>query len=513
MAKVGAQLQVRMAKAGEKLTLLDGREALLSDNSLLICDSNNQPAAIAGVMGGIYSGISATTQDLILESAYFTPAIIAGKAKQYAVNSDAAYRYERGVDPQLQHKALSLAASLITRYCGGAAGIVAEVTQLIQQQPIDIEYARINQLIGTAIPADKVNQILKLLGFLVSNNSDILSVLAPSYRFDIAIKEDIVEEIARIYGYDNIQPIMPYAGFHLSLPQQVSPYKTLMLALGYSEIVSYAFIEEKYETMLGNHRFKAVKLQNPIANLNVMRTALFAGLIKTLMSNLNRGHKNIKLFELARVFYSEESQPLKLSGLIYGDSVAASWEGVSAPADFFDLKRITEILLSGCTDVRYEAYIDSDVFHSGRCAKVFVGERQIGLLGQLHPKLGQQLGLNILPYMFELDIADIEKNQQNIVVHGLSKYQRVERDLAFILKQQIPVGNILATLNAAGIEYLTGCRVFDVYHGENVASGFKSIAINFVFQGEKTLTDEEINISINKIVYLVESDFQGQLRK
>ena len=513
VAKVGTQLQVRMAKAGEQLTLLDGREAVLGDNTLLICDSNNQPSAIAGVMGGIHSGISADTQDLILESACFTPAIIAGRAKQYAVNSDAAYRYERGVDPRLQYKALSLAANLIIRHCGGTAGIVTQVSNSIEKQSINLEYSRINRLIGADISSDKVDEILKRLGFQVTNNGDNLTVVAPSYRFDIAIKEDIVEEVARIYGYDNIPPIMPQAGFHLSLPQQAQPYKTLMLALGYSEIVSYAFIEEKYETMLGNHRFKAVKLQNPIAGFNVMRTALFAGLIKTLVSNLNRGHKHIKLFELARVFYSEELQPLKLSGLIYGDSIAPNWNGNSEPADFFDLKRVTEILLSGHTDVRYEAYIDSDLFHSGRCAKIFLGNKQIGLLGQLHPKLGQQLGLSGLPYLFELDIADMDTNKKNMLVHCVSKYQRAERDLAFILDQKIPVGSILAALNAANVDYLTACRVFDVYQGENVANGFKSIAINLVFQGEKTLTDEEINISINKIVYLVESDFQAQLRK
>jgi phenylalanyl-tRNA synthetase beta chain len=516
---VGAALHVRLANNGEELQLLDDSDVKLIPDTLLICDSKNNPAAIAGVMGGLHSGVIDDTTDIILESAFFTPEIIAGRAKQYGVNSDSAYRYERGVDVNLQQQALALATDLIIKYCGGSVGQITHIDNLDTKLPISITYERINRLIGTDISSDIIDAILNKLGFSISSDGISLTLVAPSYRFDINIAEDIVEEVARVYGYDNIVPIMPTASYSLSvgLPRPEGLTMTLknrLVTLGYNEIVAYSFIEEKYENLLGRNDIDAIRLKNPLAGLNVMHTSLIADLIKALLSNLNRGQQNIRLFELARVFHGEDelSQPLKIAGLIYGDAISSSWAASPRAADFYDLKHVVEILLSSHKQLRFVANSDSHVFHSGRCAKIYVSEQEIGVIGQLHPKIGQELGLTLLPYLFELDVALVENNLEHMELKKLSKFQKVERDLAFLFPEAVAVGSVLDAINSSNIEYLQGLNVFDVYQGTNVTQGFKSVAINFIFQADKNLTDEEIDANINNIINLVNNNFQAQLR-
>ena len=519
--KVGNQLQIRMATDGESIKLLDGRVASLKDNTLIICDSKNQAIAIAGVMGGFDSGVNAETTALVLESAYFTPNTIAGRAKQYGVNSDSAYRYERGVDFQLQAKAQMYAAELITKYCGGKVGVVSHVESAKSAVPhsITISYDEINRLIGTVIGKSEVDGILSSLGFLLNSSNADVSVIAPSYRFDIAIKEDIVEEVARIYGYDNIPAIMPVASYTIAAPDAVqlatNCLKDCLLNSGYNEIVSYAFIEDKFEEMLGKTDVKVVKLLNPIAGLNVMRTSLVADLVKALMSNLNRGHKNIKLFELARVFHGEDiqTQPLRLSGLVYGSYQVAAWANSNKAVDFFDVKNDVSLLLEGLPDIQFEAENNNNVFHGGRCARILSANKEIGIIGQLHPKLGQELGLIDLPYLFELDLIALTDKSVVPCIHELSKFQKVERDLAFVLASNVAVGKIIDAIENAHIDYLIDMTVFDVYQGANLGSGSKSVAINFVFHEQKTLVEDEINSSIAKIVELVTTGFNAQLRQ
>lgn len=519
--KVGNQLQIRMAVDNESIKLLDTRVVNLKNNTLVICDSNNQAVAIAGVMGGFDSGVSSQTVDLILESAYFTPNIIAGRAKQYGVNSDSAYRYERGVDPQLQAKAQMYAAQLIIKYCGGKLGVVSHIKakDCINHKPITIAYDEISRLIGTTITKSEVDNILSSLGFVLNANDADINLVPPSYRFDIAIKEDIVEEVARIYGYDNIPPIMPVASYTITTLDQMqlvtNRLKDCLVNSGYNEIVSYAFIEDKFEEILGKIGAKVVKLLNPIAGLTVMRTSLIADLVKVLMSNLNRGHKNIKLFELARVFYGEDiqSQPLRLSGLAYGSYQIAAWNNSNKPVDFFDVKNDVSLLLEGLPDVRFEALGDNSVFHSGRCARIMSADKELGIIGQLHPKLGQELGLLELPYLFELDLALLSLNSQLPHIRELSKFQKVERDLAFVMSSGIAVGRVVDTIKQANIDYLVDMTVFDVYQGANLGVGSKSVAINFVFHEQKTLVEDEINSSVAKIVELVTKSFDAQLRQ
>ncbi|MBP9742791.1 MAG: phenylalanine--tRNA ligase subunit beta [Burkholderiales bacterium] len=538
LASVGTQLQVRMAKNTEQLKLLDGKVVDLINNTLVICDSQNRVSAIAGVMGGFASGVTPDTCDLVLESAYFTPAIISGKTKQYGVNSDAAYRYERGVDPELQNIAIKYAANLIVEYCGGQIGIINQIVAapITEIKPIILKYNELRQSIGISIANVEINNLLHNLGFKIISNSDEFQAIPPSYRFDITIKQDIIEEVARIYGYDNIEPVMPQSSLDLNKLHHTEKInhqlKQRLLNLGYHEIVSYAFIEEKYEALLGYPNTTPVKLQNPIAGLNVMRSSLLADLIKVLINNLHRGHKQIKLFELARVFHGElsEQQPLKLAGLLHGVYAQSMWNGDNRAADFFDLKHVVEQLLSGWYDVSFTCCTDYSAFHPGRCAKIYARSEQgplqledqlpqeIGIIGQLHPKLGQKLGLNELPYMFELDLSFIKERANLLNIKPVSKFQKVERDLAFLMESNIMVGEILELIAQIKIENLVETKVFDVYQQPNLniddkANNLKSVGFNFVFQSQhKTLTDEEINQSIKIIIDKVEHRFRAKLR-
>lgn len=522
--KVGNKLRVRFARADESLKLLVGTEAKLTEDTLVICDSNNEPAAIAGVMGGAHSGVNELTTDIVLESAFFSPNVIAGKTKYYGINSESAYRFERGVDPKLQDLAIRYAASLILKYCGGEIGHIALKTNTASPKQISVGYAEINRLIGADISKDTVNDILLKLGFTINSfkYDETLIVTLPGHRFDIAIKEDIVEEIARIYGYDNIPAQIPIARYTMgnvnSNFEQI--LKTRLVNLGYSEIIGYAFLEEKLELLLGDSAHNPVRLQNPIANLNVMRTSLIADLIKTLQHNLNYGHKRLKIFELARVFHGEtkEQQPLKLAGLIYGDYADPSWLSKSRSVDFYDLRNDVEILLDGLCDMKFVVCENNSIFHSGRCAKIVFCDTVIGIIGQLHPKYKAEFGLSQLPYLFELDVNFIVNQKPLAHIREVSKFQKVERDLAFLINAKANVGDVLQAILNAKIPYLLTARVFDIYQGEKLAdiklndSYVKSVAINFLFQGNKTLNEEDINTSMAMVKQYLLANFIIQFR-
>lgn len=530
LAKIGNKLQVRLAENGESLKLLDGKTVKLTPNTLLICDAGDKPAAIAGVMGGNDSGVSANTQDIVLECAFFMPNTIAGIAKQYVLNSDSATRFERGVDSAIQHMAINHAASLITQFCGGSVGAINQVQSDTRplSTVITLEYATINRLIGMGIEHETVDNLLIKLGFQVDSQHEKLIVTVPSYRFDIANEEDIIEEVARSYGYDNIEAIMPIAQFIIedvdNQQNKINQLKQTLVNLGFNEIVSYAFLEEKYEEMLGNPAINAVKLQNPIANLLVMRTSLIADLVKSLKHNLNYGHKQIKLFELARVFYADDSQsqPLKLSGLIYGNRNQPNALDKPIANDFYDLKHVVEALLCGCGEIKFVSCHDYSVLHSGQCAKIYAFDKLIGIIGQLHPKICQELSMVNSPYLFELDVAAITANARDFKIKNVNKQPKVERDLAFVVSDNVAVGSIVSTINASKPSNLVSLNVFDVYKMPSADSSdtnvgkdkntLKSVAINFTFQADKTLTDEEIKHSVDTVIELVKSKFNAQLR-
>ncbi|MCX8514954.1 MAG: hypothetical protein RL017_926 [Pseudomonadota bacterium] len=502
---VGSNLNVRLATSDEPVNLLINKQVSLNNNTLVICDQHNKVAAVAGVMGSLDSAVTTNSTSIILESAYFTPEIIAAKTKQLGINSDAAYRFERGVDPQLQVKAALYACHLITKYCGGNIGPINQCSaaELSLNQHLSVSYTFIKKILGLKLTNQEIDLILTKLAFKYKTNGDNLELTIPSFRFDIKIPQDIVEEIARVYGYENIQAQMPQSISNLTKIEDQHSFTTKLklnlVNLGYTEIIGYAFAEEKMAKMLGNADYSPIKLQNPIAGLDTLRTSLIGDLVKALSANLNRGHKNIKLFELARVFYAEDSnqQPLKLAGLIHGENLYTSFENPKAVVDFYDLKFAVESLLNGLSNIKYIACSNSSVFHGGRCAKIYHLEQLIGIMGQLHPKLSLELGLNAAPYIFELDVQFLAlKNLATI--HEISKFQKVERDLAFVVNTEVPLQQLIDTINATQIEYLHDLNVFDVF---TMSKQQKSIALRFTFQANnKTLAEEEINSNIKTII-------------
>jgi phenylalanyl-tRNA synthetase beta chain len=519
--KVGARLVVRFAHDEENLKLIDETEALISNDTLVIADGNDKVVAIAGVMGSLDSEVKPTTQNIILESAFFNPQIIVGKAKQYGVSSDAAYRFERGVDTNIQEHALLHAADFITKYLGGTIGQLAcqKNSDLIPVKSLVIKFSNFNTFIGVLIDNSDICKILSSLGFkILAMDADYISLLVPSFRFDINIKEDIIEEVARVYGYENIPANLPHSGYTM---QNINPaqlkidnIKSQLVSCGYNEIISYAFLEDSYSDLFKAPGFDNISLKNPIAGLSTMRSTLFAGLIKTLQYNINRGADSVKIFELARVFYAEDAelQPLKLSGLVYGNINKVNWVNSKREADFFDIKGDVERLLYFLGEIKFITCIDYPILHSGRCAKIYACDKQIGIIGQLHPLVGQELSLDILPYMFELDVNALINNSFNFEVKAVSKFQKVERDLAFVVDESLNVGVLTNCIKSLRIDNLCQLDVFDIYRGTNVLNGCKSVAIKLIFQATKTLTDEEVGTSLSYIIQQVEQQLQIKLR-
>lgn len=512
-------IAVRMANNGEKLKLLDGKDAVLKDNTMVIVNGKDNPIAIAGVMGGLDSGVVEATTNMILESAYFTPDTISGKTKQYGVSSDAAFRYERGVDSTLQHRAANLAAQMIVEICGGEIGAYVHFADVQNDKPaIKLTFTEINKLVGEEISKNIVIDILSKLGCLVGIDGDTLQVNAPTYRFDLNIKQDIIEEIIRVYGYDNITAKMPHLDYSLDYLDsglaKVDLLKSTLVGYGFNEVINYAFIEDKYAILFADVMpTNPVKLQNPIAGLSVMRGSLLPGLVKNLQANINRGQSSVKIFEMAKVFHGEkfDEQPLYLSGLIYGKISTLNWTDKARNVDFYDLRIVLEEVLSSFGVLELVVADLNSVYHPGRAAQIIVAGKSVGFIGQLHPEYSQKLGIDELPYAFELNI-DLLNNQTKHDIFIPSKFQKVSRDLAFVLNKNVESGNIVRVINELHIDELIDVKVFDVFSGGGLLPNQKSIALNLIFQADRTLSDEDVSGYINQIQQEIKTKLSIELR-
>lgn len=520
LSQLADGINVRRARNDEKLLLIDGKDVVLSDNSLLIANGNNHAVAIAGVMGGSESAVNVTTTEILLESAYFSPDIIHGKAKQYGVSSDAAFRYERGVDSQIQHDAINLAAKLIQEICGGVAGEYIHFSSNevgCERSPIKLSFSEVDNFIGEKISHNQIIKILTDLGCVVEFDNNGIVVVPPSYRFDLNIKPDIIEEIIRVFGYDKVEAKMPNVAYTLpALDSRLAKLHALKHALvgyGFNEAINYAFVNARHVEACGINNSATIKLQNPIAGWDSMRTSLLPGLIKCLQNNINRGHESVKLFELARVFLGEESlsQPLFLAGLIYGKISSLNWCEKSRDVDFYDLRQVAEVVLAPYGKVNFEVLSDNAMLHPGRSASILLNEKKIGTIGQLHPRVSQSLDLAISPYVFELN-TELVNGLDLVILNPVSKFQKVSRDLAFVFDKKVAIGDILQHIKIQQIPELLEMRVFDVFTGGNLAASEKSVAFNFIFQANKTLAEDEINAILSLIQQLISDRFAAKLR-
>ena len=505
--KLVGSLNIRRAKNGEVLECLNEKTVTLSDNTLVVADEK-QALSIAGLMGGAASAVSDTTQNIVLESAWFRPEIISGKSRQYGFGSDSSFRFERGVDFQLQRDAIERATELVIEICGGQVGeIVEEIAKLPENKTVVVRTARIEKMLGVQIPSEQVEMILHHLGLQPEKTVDGFQVTVPSFRYDIEIEEDLIEEIARVYGYENI-PDDCTAGklAMLKLPEnrrsRFGVYQK-MAERGFQEVVSYAFVNEDWEQDFANNQ-NPIRLQNPLAaQYAVMRSTLMGGLIEILQNNLNRKQNRVRVFEIARTFQksnqnNEFIQTEKLGGLVYGSVLPEQWGAKARSVDFYDVKGDVEALLQGKNAQFVKA--EHPALHPGRCATIQIDCENVGIIGELHPEWTQKYDLPQAPLLFELDMSVILATEK-VRYQTVSKFQPVRRDLAFVLPENVVFADLQAALNAVQSDLIQGIELFDVYRGVGLPENHKSMAVKIILQSmETTLTDEIVEPLIQQLI-------------
>ena len=504
LAKLHGNISVRFAQAGEIIALLNEKELTLESDMLVIADEAG-PVALAGIMGGSHSSVEAGCTAIFLESAFFAPAAIAGKARRIGFGSDSSHRFERGVDFDNCVAALERATQLVIDICGGEVGPIEVVSaQLPERKPVALRVSRVAKVLGITLSADEIFSLLQRLGLPSQHNGDVITVTPPSFRFDIEIEEDLIEEIARLFGYDNI-PVQPSSTRLFMLPQtgtrrSKSTLRNLMVGRDYQEGVTYAFVDEKWEKDFANNQ-APVKLINPIASqMSVMRSTLFGGLINALKYNQSRKHERVRLFEIGRVFNSTaaDGQPEKLAGLAWGGRTAEQWGSSKTSVDFFDVKADVEVLLSPRTaEFRRTSH---PALHPGRSAELVRNGTVIGVIGELHPKWVAEYELSSAPILFELDLSSLT-SMELICTQAVSKFQPVRRDIALIVEESFAADSLLKAFSSLDTSIVTAIKLFDVYRGKGIPEGRKSLAFKVLLQDtHKTLTEEDVDAAIASIL-------------
>lgn len=526
---LSGSIRVRKAEQGEKLVLLDDREVELTPEVLVIADTE-KAVAMAGIMGGKNTSVTDNTQNIFLESAFFHPLAITGKAREFGMHTDASHRYERGVDYQLQEKAIERATELLIDICGGIPGPVTRAqseTDIPVNQPVTLRKSRLELLIGTKFETDQVTEILQRLGMQIqAQNNDTWTLIAPSWRFDIEIEADLVEEIARVYGYDQLpektpnanQPIVNVTETELSnrLPSDH------LVSRGFREVINYSFIDPAIQSAcLGD--VPAIHVENPIASdMSVMRTSLLPGLLKTVERNLKRQRLNLSFFENGLCFVPEASpastenlvQINRIAGVMTGCHAPESWANSKEKVDFYDIKREVEQLASLSIDSVLAFVPESDVclYHPGQCATVHKNGQLIGFLGAIHPKVLKALDIDQSVYAFEIEF-DAILDTAVAAFESVSKFPEVRRDIAIIVDKQIEASSLIEVVKNTAGELLSNARIFDIYEGQGIDSNKKSVGLGLTFRDySRTLNDENVTTLVQNILGVLASEFDAVQR-
>ncbi|MFC6439828.1 phenylalanine--tRNA ligase subunit beta [Bowmanella sp. JS7-9] len=526
LAAIDGGINVRLANEGEKLTLLDESEVTLQTNTLVIAD-DNKALAMAGIFGGLHSGVTETTKDILLESAFFAPLAITGRARQYGLHTDASHRYERGVDPQLQRTAMERATQLLLDIVGGEAGPVVEAvsdTHLPKAASVTLRKTRLQKVLGISVADEQVREILQRLGMQVTETPEGWQAIVPQYRFDISIEEDLIEEIARVYGYNNIPNVAPTASLKMLDSQEsntpLNTFKQALVQRGYQEAISYSFVDPKVQNALFPEQ-ASLTLPHPIsADMSVMRVSLWSGLLPLVAYNQKRQQQRVRLFETGLRFIPDASaengvrQELMIAGVISGNRFAEHWDSKDTGVDFFDAKADVEALLRQTArfgDFRFEK-AEHSALHPGQSAAIYAGEQLIGYMGTVHPQFEKLLGTSGRCVVFELKVADLEQRAIPSA-QDISKFPANRRDIAIVVDEQLAVGDILSTIEKFGGNQLVGLNLFDVYRGQGIAEGKKSLAISLTLQSvEKTLEEQQIQAVVNEILVQLNERFGATLR-
>ncbi len=517
--KLVGGLAVRLAEAGERLELLNGQTVDLEPDMLVIADGA-RPVALAGIMGGAETAVGEATRDVFLEAAFFAPAAVAGRGRRLGLATDASFRFERGVDFGATRACLEYATQLVLDICGGQPGPVTEVTgPLPARPPIRLRPSRVRRVSGLDLEAEPMVERLARLGLEVRPaGPDTLEVVPPSYRFDLAIEEDLIEEIVRLSGYENLPARLPQARLAmLPAPEARRPEHALresLAALDYHEVVTYGFVDAQWEADLGQG--EPVALLNPIASqMGVMRTTLWGGLLDCLRFNLNRKQSRVRLFELGRTFHRAGEgfdQPLRLGGLAFGPAAPEQWGEPARPVDFFDVKGDLERLFPSPETLVFRR-AGHPALHPGRSAEILYQGRPVGWLGSLHPRWVQKYELTAAPVLFELLAAPLLERPLPRY-QEVSKFPPVRRDLAVVVDEKVEAGALLAACREAAPEQVTEIAMFDLYQGKGIDSGKKSLAFRILLQDtRKTLTDPEVDAVIARLTQVLAERFGATLRQ
>ena len=517
---------VRMAKEGEKLTLLDGNEATLSSDTLVIADQQ-KALAMGGIFGGEHSGVNAETQDVLLECAYFNPLSITGRARRQGLHTDASHRYERGVDPALQAKAMERATRLLLDICGGHAGPVIDVTNeaaLPKRATITLRREKLDRLIGHHVADAQVTDILERLGCKVSFANNTWQAVAPSWRFDMEIEEDLVEEVARVYGYNNIPDVPVKADLimtsHREANLPLKRVKTMLVDRGYQEAITYSFVDPKIQALLHPSEASLI-LPSPISvEMSAMRLSLWSGLLSAVVYNQNRQQSRVRLFETGLRFVPDSAanlgirQDVMLAGVIAGNRYEEHWNLERQVVDFYDLKGDLEAILDltgKLDDVQFKAE-KNPALHPGQSAAIYLAGKRVGFIGVVHPDLERKLDLNGRTVVFEIEWEALAERRIP-QAREISRYPANRRDIAVVVAENVPAEDILAECKKVGVNQVVGVNLFDVYRGKGVAEGYKSLAISLVLQDTtRTLEEEEIAATVAKCVEALKQRFQASLR-
>ena len=524
LSKIEGGIVVRMGR-DEKVKLLDDSEVVVDTQTLVIADQS-KALAMAGIMGGDESAVGDDTTDILFESAWFNPLAIAGKARNYGKHTDSSHRFERGVDSQLQVAAIERATALMLEICGGQAGPVVieeSAEHLPAPATIKLRDAHLAQQLGVVIGAVEIDDILARLGLtFVARDDQGSTWVAPSWRFDIAIEQDLVEEVARIYGYNNLPTSTPTMALELQAKperqQDLSIFRQQLVASGYQEAVTYSFVDPDLQKLVDPETV-GIALQNPIsADMSVMRTSLWPGLLTTAIYNLNRQQNRVRIFEAGQCFVPGENgaltQNMALAGLICGSRTPTGWTASKDKVDFFDLKGDLEavLALTGLAEQFSFTAAEHPALHPGQSAMVSRNGEQVGWIGQLHPKLQAQLDFSTPVYLFQVDVAKVSESRLP-KFSEVSKFPAVRRDLAFLMDSQIASADLMSEARNAAGEHLVDLMLFDVYQSKDIDSKGKSLALGLTFQhASRTLTDDEINMSIDRVVKNLDIKFKAELR-
>ena len=514
-SKINGAIEVRNAKAGEVIELLNETTVELNNDTLIIAD-DSVPLAIAGVMGGMGSSTQDDSTQILLESAFFEPVSIAGKARNYGLHTESSLRFERGVDFNITEVAMDRATQLIVDICGGEASNIntcVDESALPELAPITITQEKIQKILGFELEANWIEEKFTNLDFEISSKTDhSWTIIPPSFRFDIRIPADLIEELARLYGYDKlpVQKLSLDANINAVSESMVDKYDIAqgLVSRGYQEVITYSFVPEQYQDLIDPDA-KKITLSNPIsADMSTMRSSLWSGLLQTVESNQRRGHTNARFFEIGLCFngVKADEQSQKIAGVITGNRHDDQWSSEAQALDFYDIKSDVESLLLLTTNVFTFKAAEHPALQKGQTAQILFNNQSVGWVGTLAPHVQKQLSLSKC-YLFELDLASIQ--QSHVAKYqAFSVYQKATRDIALVVDEAIPVNDLIDSIQDLNQAYLVDVHLFDVYAGKNIEQGKKSVALNLSYQSvEETLSDDQVNTQVSEVLALMQSKF------